>query len=254
VTKLGKRCAIFQRNERIEFFRHGKNEFKELRSAVYRTVKNQFTERWSEYYNNARNPGATEFSELAAIKSGLLAEQKQMLESRRDLACQALRASRDIEYRLLLDHQKAQRVELRLLQKLGLDTAPFLNGLGAEAPSVLDVRTAFRTSAAESTDRRQVPEVTLSEPVTSHENTVARSPGETARPERKVTRFGISLLDALFTDLTNLGSAPPEPRRAEEKEADFREAAESAVKQQQKHARDEEDDRWKVRQKAIFRE
>jgi hypothetical protein len=62
------------------------------------------------------------------------------------------------------------------------------------------------------------------------------------------------LLDALFFDLTNLGSAPSKPVSEEDRDASFREAAENATKQQQQRGRDAEDDRWRVRQKELYRE
>jgi hypothetical protein len=60
---------------------------------------------------------------LAKVKSQLIADQKAVLELRRDAACKELRESRDERYRELLDHQQETRAELRWRQEAGLDNA-----------------------------------------------------------------------------------------------------------------------------------
>jgi hypothetical protein len=62
---------------------------------------------------------------LAKVKSQLIADQKAVLEPRRDVACKELRESRDERYRELLDHQQETRAELRWRQEAGLDNALF---------------------------------------------------------------------------------------------------------------------------------
>jgi hypothetical protein len=59
-----------------------------------------------------------------------------------------------------------------------------------------------------------------------------------------------AFLDSLFFDLTTLGSARPEPMSAQERADQFREAAENTLKQHQQHAREEEDESWRQRQRV----
>jgi hypothetical protein len=54
----------------------------------------------------------------------------------------------------------------------------------------------------------------------------------------------------LFSDLTNLGSARPVPLSAEERADTFREAAENTLKQHQRHEEEENDARWRERQRV----
>jgi hypothetical protein len=67
----------------------------------------------------------------------------------------------------------------------------------------------------------------------------------------KVAGGAGSFLGALFSDLTNLGSARPEPVSREERADTFREAAENTLKQHQHHEKEENDARWRERQRAF---
>jgi len=60
----------------------------------------------------------------------------------------------------------------------------------------------------------------------------------------------MAFADSLFTDLTNLGSARPEPISAQERADVFREAAENTLKQHQQLVREEEDESWRQRQRV----
>ncbi|WP_027515694.1 hypothetical protein [Bradyrhizobium sp. WSM1417] len=72
-------------------------------------------------------------------------------------------------------------------------------------------------------------------------------------PRKAAASMG-ALVDGVFSFLTNLGSARPEPVSAEERADQFREAAENALKQEQHRGREEEDAGWRDRQKALYRE
>ncbi len=116
-----KRFKDMQRQQREEFFSGGKSAFSDARSSVYQEVREQFRGQWSDYYA-ARRDGADEQT-LAGLKAGLVADQKAMLESRRDEACQNLRDYRDGFYRDLLANQQEARHELHACLAEGRDTS-----------------------------------------------------------------------------------------------------------------------------------
>lgn len=137
-----------QRNERIEFFAERKSEFKELRNSIYREVREEFRGRWADYYAAEKN--GADPDELAALKAGIVADQKAVLEPRRDEACKELRASRDERYRALLDDQRELREHLRWCQEAGLDNTPLLLSL-REHDATQDISAAFREAAEAAT-------------------------------------------------------------------------------------------------------
>ena len=241
----------FQQEERIEFFAQGKLEFKELRSSIFREVKDEFRKRWSNFYKMRENGADAE--SLAAAKAQLVADQNAALEPRRDTACKALRESRDERYEHLLDHQKEIRSELHRRQELGLDNASFLDGLEERRQAGHEIRQGFREAVGEVSGTKQGH---VAEEDRRSSDTPASGGSRRAEfdPSRRVAGFFSSFIGNLFTDLTNLGSARPEPISAEERETVFREAAESALKQQQQRERNEEDERWRARQKSDYGE
>src|SRR6185437_9252298 len=106
-----KRLKDFQRQERETFFADGKSAFSDVRGFIYAEVREEFRERWANYYAERKAGGDEEW--LADKKAGLIAEQKEILEARRDEACAILRESRDAVYQGLLDEQRQTRAELR---------------------------------------------------------------------------------------------------------------------------------------------
>ena len=107
-------------------------EFSELRKSIYREVREEFRERWSDYYA-ARCAGADP-DDLAELKQTILADQQEVLGTRRDAACSALRESRDERYRQLLGDHREARAELHWRQEAGLDNAVFLSELADRHP------------------------------------------------------------------------------------------------------------------------
>ncbi len=242
-----------QRAERIEFFAEGKSEFSNLRSSIYREVREEFRERWADYYRAAKNGTEDDREILANVKAQLIAEQKGVLEPRRDEAFQELRKSRDERYREILDHQRDDRGELRWHQENGLDTASFFNNLAGRKENRAEIAAGFHEAAHEVTSRpANAPPYVREEAVAAWDDDAF----EYDRPDVSSTignRVGVSagsFLGALFSDLTNLGSARPEPVSAEEKADVFREAAENTVKQHQHQEKEEDDARWRERQRA----
>jgi Relaxase/Mobilisation nuclease domain len=241
----------FQRDERIAFFAQGRAEFSALRNSIYREVREEFRERWADFYEMRKNGADAE--SLAEAKAQLVADQKAVLEPRRDEACQELRESRDIRYRELHDDQKEMRAELRWRQDVGLDATPFLNELEERRQAGQEIRTEFRETGRELVGRELVADFEASR----HEETENDDAPVTSGRDVDINigcRIGhgfVAFADALFTDLTNLGSARPIPMSAEERADQLREAAENTVKQQQQHEREEEDTRSRERRRAF---
>jgi hypothetical protein len=240
----------FQRDERMEFFAQGKSEFSALRNSIYREVREEFRERWADFYEMRRNGADAE--SLATARAQLVADQKAVLEPRRDEACKELRETRDIRYRELLDHQKDMRAELRWRQDAGLDAAPFLNELEERKQAGQEIRTEFREAGRELVTRdpganfeantRDADEY-YDAPVNSGHDANINIGG-------RIGHGFMAFADALFTDLTNLGSAPPKPMSAEDRADMFREATENTLKQHQQLVREEEDESWRQRQRV----
>jgi MobA/VirD2-like, nuclease domain len=239
----------FQKEERIAFFAKGKSEFGELRTAIFREVREEFRERWNEYYE-LRRSGA-DHGALASMKAQLVADEKAVLEPRRDAACKELRESRDERYSEILDHQKEQRAELHWCQELGLDNAPFLSALEERRFAGNEIQLNFREAAREATasgksaqDERSVGSVS------GHGEFL--NPAHEAGLGKGAGRGAYAITNTLF--MAFMGEAPRPPMSAEDRETLFREAAENATKQHQQHARDEEDDRRRDRQRELYRE
>ena len=145
-----------QRAEREGWFEDGSKLFKETRNAIWREVKKEYSEDWKQFYADkaAREEEAARASETAVgralyfAKAGdwdqardaftnrdavtdavrrefaeraeaLRLEQRGEVRERQDVACDALRLTRDAEYRELLDRQAAARSEMRELHGKG---------------------------------------------------------------------------------------------------------------------------------------
>ena len=238
----------FQKQERIAFFAQGKSEFKELRAEIYREVREEFRERWANYYEMRKNGADAE--SLAETKSRLVADQKAVLEPKRDAACNALRESRDGRHRELLDLQKEQRAELRWRQEAGLDNAPFLSALEERKIAGQETRLGFRQAAHEVAVAQEPAQIERSRKEGVHEE--SSSPARDVGLGKPAGHAAYTVAHTLF--MAFLGEAPPPPMSAEEKETLFREAAENTTKQHQQRARDEDDERWRSQQKALYRE
>jgi len=254
-----KALKILQRAERMEFVESWRPEFKQVKNNIYGEVKEEFRERWAHYFWSKRH--GLDSGDLAAMKDRLIADRKTSIEAK-SIAFQDFKEQRDRSYRELLDDQKTARGELKYLQKRGLDTREFFEEqLAKYRPERLQA--AFRDSAKELGASRATPKV---QP--RHQDTTAVDVSPKAdRPDvganvssksrdRIAASFG-SFLDALFFDVTTMGSAKPEPisREArEEKEHLFRQAADDALKRDQMQTRDEEDVAWRERQRSNHRE
>lgn len=259
----------FQREERDEFYAEGKSKFKQLRSEIYREVHADFRERWAEYYNAEKKGTENDPAQLAAVKAKIVADERAALTPRREAACKQLREQRDVEREALNARQREVRAEFRSRLETGMDNSDFFAGLAAKRDNRDAIRSAFRESGQETTTRQVDPAETpfFGKLIDARLEPVSREPfrrdavqgqarekdaGDVAK-RRTLGAVG-GLVDGVFSVLTNLGSARPEPVSAQERADQFREAAENALKQEQHRGREEEDAAWRERQKVHTRE
>jgi hypothetical protein len=241
-----------QKDERLDFFADGKSQFSDLRRSLYREVREEFRERWSDIYESQRN-GA----DITELKAELVADQKAVLEERRDEACKELRETRNGLYRDLLDDQRDIRLGLRSRQEAGFDNALFLQQVG-EGIASKDLAVAFRETANEVTAREE------------ERNGEAASTPFSNRPERDNSGMKsgtdisvgvgegigsglVSLLDGLADGL--VWSKPdPKPRRQDREPSNdnhFTAAADDARKQQTREKEDADRDDWYRKQRSL---
>ncbi|HEY1745789.1 MAG TPA: relaxase/mobilization nuclease domain-containing protein [Xanthobacteraceae bacterium] len=121
-----------QRAERLNFFADGKNEFAEMRGAVFREVREEFRSRWADYYA-AQKDGA-DIETLKELKAALVNEQKAMLEEHRDQAYASLRESREALYQELLSGQRDQRQLLRDRQAVQFESLDLMHWFTTDIP------------------------------------------------------------------------------------------------------------------------
>jgi Relaxase/Mobilisation nuclease domain len=245
-----------QKEERIQFFADGKAQFSEIRTSIYREVREEFRERWSDYYLARKNGTDTDRQILTDVKTQLIADQKAALEPRRDAACAKLKRARELEYRELLGNQRAVRAEFGGRLETGIDNSDFFRDLTQKGASQQEMAHAFREASSEVTRNSQAeqPQSPLHAEVEDTQDPSGRSrrEGDVADiSKRHAASAAGAFLGSLFADLTNLGSAPPKPISADERADAFREAAENSLKQHQQHERNEDDARWRERQRAF---
>ena len=236
-----------QKRERLDFFADGKSAFSELRRSVYGEVREEFRDRWADYYAAAKGGGDEE--DLKLTKAELVAEQKAVLESRRDEACKALRESRDGSYREILDDQREIRSELRARQEAGFDNALFLE------------KTEERIAAKDKGFRQ------AAEPLTARQDEERNAPAFTGAPKRErsgiksgpeigtnvATGLGFGLL-FFFESLADgfVGSKPDlRPRPEPEPDHDPFDAAIEAARKRQQLEKEEADSEWRKRQRSL---
>jgi hypothetical protein len=185
----------------------------------------------------------------------LIADQKAVLEPRRDAACLELRQSRDRHYRELLDRQAETRADLRWHQDIGLDRAPLFNELAERKDAGKELRSGFRDAAQEVTasQRGSEPDTRETSFAEKDEEPVSRSGRDVgADIGRGIGAVGVSLLDSLFFDLTTLGGGSTEPKSRSN--ADVFQAAADETQRRQQIELEERDGEDRSRQKVLYRE
>jgi hypothetical protein len=238
-----------QQAERLDFISQGKSEFSQLRNSIYREVREEFKDRWADFYAAQKDGGDPE--KLATLKKELVAEQKTVLDAKRDEACKELRASRDEHYRELLDHQGAIRAGLRERQEAGLENALFLQH--AESAGK-DLSSGFREAATETAtpqDRRPDSLGKTSGFDEDGSNWNSRADDREVNFTPSVGASAVSLLDSLFFDLTTLGSAPAHSPPREPGGPDAFEASAISARKQQDEREREEADAERQRQRTL---
>jgi hypothetical protein len=230
-----------QRAERIDFFTEGRAEFKALRNSIYSEVRDEFRGRWADYYSAEKN--GADPDALAALKAGIIAEQKAVLEPRRDAACAELRVSRDGRYLDLLNDQRDFRAYLHQYQEAGVDSMPLLMSLRDNAPTQ-DVSTAFREAAEEVS--RPAGDSGRGEFVAADKDRGDDSSGD----DRTIADIGVGLTTAFDSLLSIFEGTKPAPRRQPVETGSF----ESAAAEVQKRAREEDEARERDKQRAFYGE
>jgi hypothetical protein len=239
-----------QRIERAEHFNSGKSEFKELRNSVYWEVREEFRERWSQYY--AAKKARTDSETLAEKKGKLVADQKAVLETKRNKACIELKVGRNQRYRELLDEQGAVRGELRWRQQLGLDNAAFLTDAGNLNAGEAITR-GFREAANE----------VARAPTGGEYRTTAKTDASPLGNDRSAEhgrdgdhvgfRLGFSigsLFESIASHLLNGGSPPAAPPRPSKDL--FRVAADDTVKREQRDREEAEAEERRKQRSAYW--
>jgi hypothetical protein len=113
-----------QKKERIEHFMQGKQEFKSLRNFLFNEVRTEFRDEWRDLYAAKRK--GLDAKTFADRKTKLVAEQKTVLDKRRNDACATHQNKRDHTYRILRIRQKDEIEALKERQSHGLTTfAPY---------------------------------------------------------------------------------------------------------------------------------
>ncbi len=223
----------FQKEERLEFFNQGKSEFSALQNSIYREVREEYRERWAFFYSLKRD--GTDDEALASLKAGLVADQKAVLEARRDEACKELREARDGRYRGLLDRQAETRAELRERQEAGLESGAFLGSLETRREDT--AAGLFREAAREFTEHGHNARAEFFGS--------SRSQHEYADVERTDGSsdiggsIGVGVFKALDSLLSIFEGPPPDPRPAPADRPAFRASAEEALKQQERQLQEE---------------
>jgi hypothetical protein len=236
-----------QRHEREQFFADGKSAFSELRLSIYREVREEYRERWADYY--AARDGGADQTTLASLKAELVADQKAVLEGRRDEACKELRESRDGLYRQLLDNQRDVGLDLRARQEAGVDNTAYLEALQGRNSNE-DAGAAFH-EAAEATTRWNGEERHEDFAASSETPETGRSAGDSfARVEQEVgVGVGLRLCSAFDSFLT-IFEGPPPDRRLSQADRTLLEATAEATSKREQHQRDEADEEWRERQRS----
>jgi hypothetical protein len=240
-----------QQAERKEFFTEGKSEFSELRSSVYRSVREEFRERWSNFYGAQKDGADPEF--LATVKADLVADQKAVLDARRDEACAELRESRDARYRELLDNQREIRADLRTRQEAGLNNAAFLEQIG-ERNARNDTTADFHQAGRETTrldDGNGIDgSFTTYGGSSRNEHSGGQEGPSSGHGVGDVATGAFRLFDIFLSAI----EGPIEPAfRPSRQEVDrFRAAAEDAVKQQREQEKEQADEESRQKQRSLY--
>jgi hypothetical protein len=247
-----------QKAERQQFFADGKAEFKALRNRVYNEVREEFRPRWAAYYSEKKHSTAADKDRLAQMKAEITAEQSETLSSKRDLACEVLLVARKAERLELKLKQQAQRVEFKERVATGIDNADYFHDMVEQQANKQNMKDAFRQAASETTSRVGIPPKAREErgqPKSRDEETrMSHSRDGVGTVRRRVTASVGSFLDALFFELTNLGSPRPQMEQAREDRDPLDVRAEDETKRMLQEHQQRYDEEWRERSKRSYGE
>jgi hypothetical protein len=247
-----KKLKLIQRHEREVFFSEGKLAFSELRNSIYREVREEFRDRWADFYAAQKTGGGEDA--LALAKAELVADQKAVLDARRDEACKELRKGRDGRYRELLDDQRDIRFDLRARQAAGFENDLFFHLI--DDGSFRAGRSGFVPTTSEVTARQ---DSNVQQPAFSafgrhgvRDNSRMKSGIDIGSNIGIGLGFGvIDFLGSIANGL--IGSTPdPKPRQVEAQPIDadpFDNLVEEAAKRHQTE-REEADREWRNKQRS----
>lgn len=244
-----------QRDERLGFFAEGKQAFSELRLSIYQDVRDEFRPQWADYYAVQKNGGDADA--LKELKASLVAEQKAVLEERRDEACAGLREFRNGVYQELLEGQRDMRLGLHERQDAGLTSLDLIDLFKVEVPEytndiMLALRGAERETTAKRAEEERPAEIEEQPTIGREESGNMRAPTTVGADIASDIGFGIlSIFGGIADGLIGAGP-PPKPKRVEpERQNDlFAFAAEDARKrsnQEREKAEEREDEERRAR-------
>jgi hypothetical protein len=216
-----------------------------LRASIYREIREEFRGRWADFYAAQHEGGDPD--RLAALKAELVADQKALLDARRDEACAELRESRDERYRELLDRQRGIRADLRTRQEAGLDNGTFLQQM-RDGDAGMGMTAAFQDGADEATNpgRKDASEVGRGADDAEPDSDDVKGAPRHANDGMRLRVFPAgAVVGNLLNIVINFGESP-EPRPKQNTKNIFTAAAEQA-KQHEKEAADED---WRKRQRS----
>jgi hypothetical protein len=243
-----------QRYEREAFYREGKNLFNSLRASVGLEVREEFRPRWADYYRAEKHFTAVDREILDHIKASIMDEQRTLLRSRRDDACAKLFKDRIVQREELKAQQSADRAEFRDRVATGIENSDFFHDLQQKVIDRQNARVAFCAAGKELSGHTTEPDHQEIEREAPSRYAEARDPVDAGK--RGIGHAAGSFLDALFFDLTNLGSgSSPKDEKTDVGMRDvFEIAAEEATKRLQHEQQQSQDEEWRQRSKQSYGE
>lgn len=246
-----KKLKEIQRHERESFFAEGKLAFSEVRRSVYGEVREEFRERWADFYADQKTGGNDET--LAQAKAELIAEQKAVIDARRDEACKELRKDRDGNYRELLDGQRDIRHQMRWRQEAGHENSLFLRLIGEKDTDKERQAPTFR-DAAEETAGRQDNERRWELPAMAGPGRRPRGTKSGLEASTNIaTGLGFGLL-SIFGGIADglIASKPdPKPRQPEPVlQSDLFDTVFAEARKREQREREDAESEWRKRQRS----
>jgi Relaxase/Mobilisation nuclease domain len=233
-SKEWRTLKALQRQEREEFFKEGKEAYRDVRNGVFREVRAEFRERWRDYYDAKRD--GLDGSRLADMKEIILTDQRSALDERREAACLTLRLRRDGQYQILLMDQMDRREQLTHSQSEGHRPYGLLNAIYPPEKDTLkspELGRGFRDAANEHCAKKKPDHAQEQRPSATNDRPLPKEHHKVRGGLDAVGGLGLGALGAiaaigerLFDGFFGGGETPsghadePEPAHAHEEEPD----------------------------------